>query len=231
MFARMAVAIAPSAKTAAGFAVFEPAAEIRVLPTPVSAPAPAPAAGAGGNVVLSVGRGTAEKNPELLLQAFTRVRAARPDARLILVGIQQQRRHLRRRIVALGLGGHVEMHPPVPHERVAGFYRAADVLAFTSTTDTQSLVLAEAEAAGLPVVVVDRALAVRPGSDDTGRFTCDPSPDALAAALLRMLDDGTLRARVIRDGLAAAAAYTPAVFLNRLEAIYELALSVRARSS
>ncbi|MFD0522182.1 glycosyltransferase [Paractinoplanes durhamensis] len=61
MFARAAVAIAPSAKTAAGFAVFEPAAEIRVLPTPVPPIAPGPER-TGGNVVLSVGRATAEKN-------------------------------------------------------------------------------------------------------------------------------------------------------------------------
>ncbi|WP_433796887.1 glycosyltransferase [Actinoplanes sp. CA-252034] len=244
MFARMAVAVAPSAKTAAGFAAFSPAASIRVLPTPVatvhppSPPAPSsppllpPLPGpARRDVVLSVGRGTAEKNPELLLQAFARVRAARPGARLVLVGVQQQRRRLLRRIAALGLGGHVEVHPPVPHEQVTGFYRAAGVLAFTSTTDTQSLVLAEAEAAGLPVVVVDRGLMTRPGETGGARFACDPAPDALASALLRMLDDDTLRAATIRDGLAAAAAYTPEVFLNRLLAIYELALSVRARSS
>jgi 1,2-diacylglycerol 3-alpha-glucosyltransferase len=259
MFARMAVAIAPSGKTAAGFAAFDPAAEIRVLPTPVDPAAagdvfpptsvdPAAAgdvflptridpAAAGDvvrrarDVVLSVGRGTAEKNPELLLQAFARVRAARPGARLILLGVQQQRRRLQRRIATLGLDGHVEIHPPVPHHQVATFYRAADVLAFTSTTDTQSLVLAEAEAAGLPVVVADRGLATRPGDTGSGRFTCDPAPDAYAAALLRMLDDDTLRAGTVRDGRAAVAAYTPEVFLHRLLAIYELALSVRARPS
>jgi 1,2-diacylglycerol 3-alpha-glucosyltransferase len=39
-----------------------------------------------------------------------------------------------------------------------------------------------------------------------------------------MLDDGDLRGAVIREGLAAAAAYTPEVFLRRLEAIYEKTL-------
>ncbi|MEU8664453.1 glycosyltransferase [Actinoplanes philippinensis] len=176
-------------------------------------------------MVLAVGRGTAEKNPELLLQAFRRLLAVRPAARLILVGVRQQRRHLLRRIAALGLGGHVEVHPPVPYEQVTAFYRAADVLAFTSTTDTQSLVLAEAEAAGLPVVVVDRALVTRQGETGDGRFACDATPEALAAGLLRMLGDDGLRATTIRDGLAAASAYTPEVFVDRLLAIYELALS------
>ncbi|MEV4279168.1 glycosyltransferase [Actinoplanes xinjiangensis] len=226
MFARMSVAIAPSDKTAAGFAAFGPAAETRVLPTPVAPVAPRPARDTGA-VVLSVGRGTAEKNPELLLQAFARVHAVRPEARLVLVGVRQRRRHLYRRIAALGLDGSVRIHPPVPHHEVAGFYRAADVLAFTSTTDAQSLVLAEAEAAGLPVVVADHGLAIRPGDTRGGRFTCDPAPDALAAALLRMLDDDTLRATTIRDGMAAAAAYTPEVFLHRLLAVYDLASSIR----
>jgi len=220
MFARMAVAIAPSAKTAAGFAPFEPAAEIRVLPTPVTAMAPRPARTCG-NVVLSVGRATAEKNPELLLRAFARVHAARPDARLVLLGVRQQRRRLGRRIAALGLDGLVDVRPPVPHDEVTDFYRAADVLAFASATDTQSLVLAEAEATGLPAVVVDPGLATRPGAAEAGRFTCEPTPDAFAAALLRMLDDEALRATVTREGLAAAAAYPPEVFLRRLVEIYD----------
>ncbi len=220
MFARMAVAIAPSAKTAAGFAVFEPATEICVLPTPVTPAATRPA-GNRGDVVLSVGRATAEKNPELLLRAFTRVLAARPDARLVLLGVLQQRRGLDRRIAALGLTAHVDVHPPVPHHAVADFYRAADVLAFASTTDTQSLVLAEAEATGLPVVVADPGLAARPGNTGAGRFTCEPTPDAFAAALLRMLADDALRARVAGDGVAATAAYPPEVFLGRLAEIYD----------
>ncbi|RSM44525.1 hypothetical protein DMB66_52240 [Actinoplanes sp. ATCC 53533] len=220
MFARMAVAIAPSAKTAAGFAPFEPAARICVLPTPVTAVAPRPPRN-GGNVVLSVGRATAEKNPELLLRAFARVHAARPDARLVLLGVRQQRGRLGRRIAALGLDGSVQVCPPVPPDQVTGFYRAADVLAFASTTDTQSLVLAEAEATGLPVVVVDPGLAARPGAAGAGRFTCAPTPDAFAAALLRMLDDAALRARVTREGMATAAAYSPGVFLRRLVDIYD----------
>ncbi len=206
MFARMAVAIVPSAKTAAGFAPFEPAAEICVLPTPVASSAARPARNRG-NVLLSVGRATAEKNPDLLLRAFARVHAARPNAQLVLLGVRQQRRRLHRRIAALGLGGHVEVRPPVPPDEVADVYRAADVLAFASTTDTQSLVLAEAEAAGLPAVVADPGLGARPGAAGAARFTCEPTPDAFAAALLRMLDDEALRARVAGEGVAAAAAY------------------------
>jgi glycosyltransferase involved in cell wall biosynthesis len=125
--------------------------------------------------ILSVGRVSPEKNPGLLLEAFARVVARKPDARLILLGVQRDRHRLRRQVAALGLAGRVDLVPPVPHDEVAGYYAAADVLAFPATTDTQSLVLSEAEAAGLPAVVADRALAERPGGPDSG------SPDSGSA--------------------------------------------------
>ncbi|WP_250008875.1 glycosyltransferase [Actinoplanes sp. M2I2] len=217
--ARMAAAIAPSAKTADGFAVFGPGPEVCVLPTPVATVEPRPP-GRGGAVVLSVGRVTAEKNPGLLLNAFALLREKRPDARLILLGVRQGRAALSRRLRALGLEGHVEVLPPVPRHEVDAFYRTADVLAFASTTDTQSLVLAEAEAMGLPAVVADPALAARPGSAGPPRFTCAPDPDEFAAALSRMLGDETLRTAVVRDGRAATAAYPSGVYLTRLEELY-----------
>lgn len=223
MVGRMAAVIAPSAKTAAGLAEFGALPEVCVLPTPVAAAPAGPAGTRQARTVLSVGRVTAEKNPELLLRAFALVVAARPDARLVLVGVRQGRGRLRRCIAALGLGAHVEVVPPVPHEAVLAHYRAADVLAFASTTDTQSLVLAEAEAAGTPAVVADPRLAARPGG--TERVTCAPVPAEFAAALVRMLDDPLLRARTAEAGLAATAAYPPSAYVARLTALYRRVLS------
>ncbi|WP_164842730.1 glycosyltransferase [Actinoplanes solisilvae] len=221
MFARAAVVIAPSAKTAAVLAEFGPGPQIHVLPTPVAAAEPRPPT-RPANVILSVGRVTAEKNPELLLQAFRRLLDGRPGTRLIVLGAHQGRAHLQRRLRALGLTDHVDVLPPVPQPEVGSFYHAADVLAFASTTDTQSLVLAEAEAAGLPVVVADSRLADRPGTG-TSRFACAPTAPAFAGALRRMLDDGDLRAAAIREGLAATAAYPAKLYLSHLLDIYHSA--------
>ncbi|MBL7257660.1 glycosyltransferase [Paractinoplanes lichenicola] len=222
MFARMTAAIAPSPKTAAGFHEFATAGrlpQVCVLPTPVVL-RPRARSPRQGSVVLSVGRATAEKNPELLLSAFAQLLPDKPDARLILLGVRLGRAKLARRISALGLTDHVEVLPPVPPAQVAAFYDRADVLAFASTTDTQSLVLAEAEASGLPAVVADPALADRPGGAPP-RFTCDPAPSTFAAALHRMLTDAALRATVTADGMKATEAYTPDVYLVRLVDLYQ----------
>jgi glycosyltransferase involved in cell wall biosynthesis len=172
-------------------------------------------------VVLSVGRVTPEKNPALLLRAFARLVARRPDARLVLVGVRQGRRQVRALVRDLRLTDRVRLVPPVPRERVGDYYRMADVLAFASTTDTQSLVIAEAESVGLPVVVADAALSLRPGGPAPPRMTSDADPESLAAALLRLLDDGDLRERIRRAALEAARAYPPELYLARLTAAYD----------
>lgn len=223
MFARMSAAIAPSHKTATGFAGFSPLPEVHVLPTPVIPPTPSPRpAQPDRPVVLSVGRVSAEKDPSLLLQAFATVAAAKPNAKLVLVGVRQHRRRLLRLVTALGLAAQVTVIPPVPHEDLLAYYRAADVLAFSSTTDTQSLVLSEAEAAGLPVVVADPHLSTRP--DGSQRMTSSPTPSAFAAALLRLLDDRDLHAEIAKAGLSATATYQPSTYLARLTELYERCL-------
>lgn len=177
----------------------------------------------GGPVVLSVGRVSAEKRPSLLLHAFAAVAAAKPNAQLVLVGVQLHRRRLLRLVTTLGLTARVTVVPPVRREELIGYYRAADVLAFSSTTDTQSLVLSEAEAAGLPVVVADPYLSTRP--DGSQRVTSSPTPSAFAAALLRILNDRALHTRTAEAGLSATATYPPSAYLARLTSLYERCLS------
>ncbi|AGZ41859.1 glycosyltransferase [Actinoplanes friuliensis] len=225
MMAASSLVIAPSAKTAAGLRAFGTLPPVRVLPTPAVLP---PDGGEDlravlgiphdAEVVLSVGRVTAEKNPVLLLEAFARVRRLRPYAKLVLLGARQRRRAVRALAGTLGLEDAVLLVPPVPHDRVAAFYRMADVLAFASTTDTQSLVIGEAEAAGLPVVSADPEL---------GRLTCGPGPESFAAAIVRVLDDPGLRDRARAAGLAAARDRSPERYLEQLLAAYAEARSLR----
>jgi glycosyltransferase involved in cell wall biosynthesis len=241
---RAAVFVAPSAKAAARLAEFGSLPPVHIVPTPVIPAAAADQKRSPGGparllsgpvrsalglpasapVVLSVGRVTAEKNPALLLRAFARVLSRLPDAHLVLLGVRQGGRRVRALIRELDLTGRVCLVPPVPRAAVTGYYRAADVLAFSSTTDTQGLVLAEAEAAGLPVVVADPELAARPGDPASLRTTCPAEADAFAAALTRMLTDGELREDTRQAGLLAVRAYPPERFLALLTAAYQDAL-------
>ena len=225
MVSYASLVIAPSEKTAAGLTEFGDLPPVRVLPTPVQLPAETPAAvlrdlPLGAPIVLSVGRVTNEKNPGLLLHAFRDLLTRRPGARLVVVGVRQNGDRIRRMVADLGLSEHVRLVPPVPRSTLVAYYKAADVLAFASTTDTQSMVVHEAEACGLPVVVADPQLG-HPGGH---RITCAATPESFGAALARMLDDPGLYDRTRLAGLAAAAAYTPEVFRTLVEEAYTAAV-------
>jgi glycosyltransferase involved in cell wall biosynthesis len=83
----------------------------------------------------------------------------------------------------------------MPRTTLPEAYASADVFAMPSTTETQGLVLAEAMAAGLPVIAADA-----PQNRDVVGETADlvdPEPRAFAAAFDRIL--------MPRDEAAAAA--------------------------
>ena len=68
--------------------------------------------------------------------------------------------------------------------------------------------LVEAGASGLPVVAVDEGGPTSIVVDgETGRL-CEPDPELIAAALLQLADAPAYRAKLGRQGLAAARART-----------------------
>jgi glycosyltransferase involved in cell wall biosynthesis len=152
---------------------------------------------ADGPVIVSVARLVPKKQPELLLEAFRRVRASQQCA-LLVVGSGELEAALRRRVAEeripdVVFAGFLDQH------RIVDAYACADVFALASGWDeTWGLVVNEAMNFGLPVVVTD---AVGCASDlvrdgRTGLVVPAGSPDALAAALSSLARDPELRARL-----------------------------------
>ncbi|MFZ1061411.1 MAG: glycosyltransferase family 4 protein [Candidatus Rokuibacteriota bacterium] len=143
-------------------------------------------------MILYVGRLEAEKNLATLVTAAAKV-ASRFPVRLALIGAGSLQPDLRAQADALGVG--VEFPGVVDHRRLPERYREADVFVLPSFTEGHPKVLIEAMASGLPCVASDcpgnRAL-VRDG--ETGLLFDGRNPDALAAALERVLGEGPLAA-------------------------------------
>ncbi|OPZ71803.1 MAG: D-inositol 3-phosphate glycosyltransferase [Firmicutes bacterium ADurb.Bin456] len=64
---------------------------------------------------------------------------------------------------------------------------------FTSVTETQGIVIAEAKAAGLPVVAVDANGVSEMVKDGLEGYLTDPVPFQFAEKVCRILEDGKLR--------------------------------------
>ncbi|WP_437278635.1 glycosyltransferase [Sorangium sp. So ce375] len=137
---------------------------------------------ATGYHVGCVARLSPEKDHATLLDAFARLCAVRPDARLTLIGDGSERPALEAQAARLGLGGAVVFAGT--RGDVAELLPAFDVFALASLTEGISLTLIEAAAAGLPIV------ATRVGGNpeivlegETGLLVPPGAPETLAAAL------------------------------------------------
>lgn len=115
-----------------------------------------------GFVIGHIGRLTGEKNLDYLLDAIIPVLAARPGARFLLGGDGPKAPHVERRLAAAGLWPQVVATGHLHGRQIADALAAMDVFAFASVTETQGIVLLEAQAAGCPVLALDA-----PGVRDT----------------------------------------------------------------
>jgi glycosyltransferase involved in cell wall biosynthesis len=157
----------------------------------------------GGPLCLYVGRLDREKSVERVLDAFTLVADAVPDARLLLVGQGSHAAALQRHAARGPAAARIDFVGGRPRPALPAYYQAADVFLFASETETQGLVLAEAQACGLPAVAV-RAPGVEEVVEDgvTGVLV-KADPRSLAEATVRLLLDADRRAAL---GAAARAA-------------------------
>ena len=119
-------------------------------------------------VIAGLGRLAPEKSVELLVEAFAQVAAEEPAARLLLVGGGPSEAGLRERAARPDLAGRVYLTGMRPRQEALALIKGADLFVAASRTETQGLVLAEALAAGLPVVALDG-----PGVADSVRNEVD----------------------------------------------------------
>src|SRR5215467_1951758 len=138
---------------------------------------------------LYVGRLDREKSVERVLGAFSSIADAVSGARLLLVGQGSHESALRRLAAAGPARAAIGFPGSVPREALPPYYRAADLFLFSSETETQGLVLAEAHACGLPAVAVRASgvdEVVRDG--ETGILTKSDAQDLADAAIGLLLD-------------------------------------------
>jgi glycosyltransferase involved in cell wall biosynthesis len=168
--------------------------------------------------VLFIGREFERKGGDLLLQAFARVRAKIPDARLVVVGLPAMAIP-DPGVTSLGL---LRKDDPREWAQLIGAYRSADVFCFPTRYEPFGIVVLEAMLFGLPCVATRTGAIpemIREG--ETGYLVPPEDVDSLTCRLLALLGDRSLARRLGEAGRKRAdETFTwPAVAANMLEAM------------
>ncbi len=161
-------------------------------------------------LVLFVGRIQPLKAPDVLLRAVAELVAREPlrrDKLLVAVlggpsGTGMERpEELQKLAGELGISDLVQFHQPVGRPILADWYRAADLVAVPSYSESFGLVAMEAQACGTPVLGA-RVGGLRTAVQDgvTGQLVDGHEPVRWARALAELLDNPA------RDAMAEAAA-------------------------
>jgi glycosyltransferase involved in cell wall biosynthesis len=139
---------------------------------------------------LNVGRLATKKRQVDLVAATRQLRDRGEAVHLVLVGAGSEEETIRERVRAEGVGNAVTVTGRVPE--VDPYYAAADVYAHAALYEGFGLTIAEAMAAGLPVVATD-VPGARDVVGDVGPLVPPESPGELADGMADCLDPGRRR--------------------------------------
>lgn len=146
---------------------------------------------AGNLKILQVASLSPVKGHATLLQSFAKVVEARPGCHLHLVGEGPLEGALRTQLSDLGLTESVTLHGAIPHERLPGYYRAADVCVQSSLFESQGMVVLEAAACGTRTVGTDTGILAE--LSPSALLAAPGDKASLAAALLAGLDEAEVK--------------------------------------
>ncbi|HEY3421558.1 MAG TPA: glycosyltransferase [Methanocellaceae archaeon] len=181
-------------------------------------------------VIMHGGRLSFEKRIDGVIKAMPFVLKEVPDAKLMIVGKGPVKKSLEALVEKMGLQGSVIFTGYVSDEEFPMAYAASDVLALNSPVETQSLIVLEAFATGVPVVGANAGAipdAVIPGENGF-LFETDDS-EAMAQYLVRILTETSLREKLIDGSLKTAGEHSIERTSEKLLAVYQSALKAKTK--
>jgi D-inositol-3-phosphate glycosyltransferase len=178
-------------------------------------------------LVLYVGRIQPLKGIDVAVSALPLLTLGATPAELLIVGGPSgpagdaEVAHINELAARLGVSTRVHMVPPQPHDQLARFYQAADVLVMPSRSESFGLVAAEAQGCGLPVVAAAvGGLPYVVQHEVSGLLVSDHDPADYADALAAILGDPQTAERLSSGALEHAERFSWPATANRLLELY-----------
>lgn len=217
--------IAVSRAAVKTFAPYMPG-EYEIIPPGVDTdlfhPAPRPRTPSDGLRILYLGRLDRRKGLPVLLKAFPRILSQLPDARLLVVGRGPLEPLCRGLAVKLGIADRVDFFGFVPKEELPRYFQISNLYCSPAIGgEAFGVVLLEAMASGLPVVASNI-----PGYEEViedginGLLVPPQNPELLAQAVIGVLKNPELKARLALHGRRFALTHSWGRIARRVEGFY-----------
>lgn len=177
----------------------------------------------GKPFVLGVGRLWPFKGFDLLIRAFGALAGRLPELHLVLIGHGAEEVALRQLAVECGISDRVVFVGRLPPEGVAAFLQRCEFLVVPSQREGFGIVALEAMACRKPVVATAVGGLPEVVSDGiTGLLVKERTPEAMAAAMLRLLGDPQLALQLGRAGRQVAESrFTWEAVARRYEEVFQ----------
>lgn len=152
-------------------------------------------------VLFALQRLTPEKRTDTILRSMSHILKSYDDITLVIGGKGSEEKYLRELATQLGIEGHVLFTGYIPDEKLPQYFAMADIFVFHSTYETFGLVLAQAMAAGKPIVSVKSTAIPEVVENGTNGILVEPlNAEAFAEAVLILAADPELRHKMGWNG-------------------------------
>jgi glycosyltransferase involved in cell wall biosynthesis len=189
--------------------------------------------GKGDRLIISIGRLSKEKAQGDLIEAFKQVDAGNPElqCKLLIAGDGPERAGLEESARASGQNDRITFAGQVSN--VQPFYAAANVFVLPSHSEGSPNVLLEAMAAEVPIVATAVGGVPEIVADEESALLVPPNnPQALAAAIDRLLQDSALAQRLTTVASALVAReHSPETYARSLIRLYQEVVEQRTTKS
>jgi len=173
-------------------------------------------------VVGHIGRLESEKNLGFLASAAAIFLRKSPEAKFLVGGDGPQRRAMEKILSEAGVSDQVIFTGAITGRPLADTFSAMDIFVFASLTETQGLVVTEAQAAGLPVIALDAPGVHEAVMQGGGWLIATRAKAAAFAKALHSFEQlaEPERRMLSEQALNSAAHYSPLKMAQSTEALY-----------
>ena len=172
-------------------------------------------------VIIFVGTLVPGKGVRYLIEAMGIIKEKQPETRLLIIGDGKERDSLEASVKRLNLEGWVTFAGRINNAKVPEYLAASDIFILPSLSEGFPNVIAEAMAAGLPVVTTNVRGLSEIVTDGRNGFLVEPeNPAQLAERILFVLSDDVLRKKMSASNMAWAEQHTWEKVVDMLDGAY-----------